>query len=257
MELFRIGLLPVTLNDVVDVVLLGVLLYAVLLWLYRLNLLGVALLLLSMAILLKLVSLIELMALAFFLRQVVGLLALILGIALAPELRRFLLSFRLLPGIALFRKTVLTHQQAETLAQELIEALQLLSKNGLGALIALEGNTDLTPFTQTGDPLQMPLEARMLLMIFEKKSPLHDGAVIVRGDKIIAARCSLPSSERLDLPQTYGHRHRAAIGLSEQTDALVLVVSEETGLISFARHGELKRLPLVELKKLLVQFYLD
>ncbi len=256
MELFRIGLLPVTWRDVADIALLGTVLYAVLRWLYRLNLLGVALLLLSMAIFLKLASLIELVALAFFLRQVVGLLAIVLGIALAPELRRFLLSFRLLPGIALFRKTVLSQQEAEKLAQELIEALQLLSKNGLGALIALEGNTDLTPFIQTGDPLQMPLEARMLLMIFEKKSPLHDGAVLVRGDKIVAARCTLPLSERLDLPQSYGQRHRAAIGLSEHTDALVLVVSEETGLISFARHGELKRLPLVELKKLLVQFYL-
>ncbi|GIV25080.1 MAG: hypothetical protein KatS3mg026_0772 [Bacteroidia bacterium] len=256
MELFRIGLLPVTWRDLVDLVLLGALLYAVLRWLYRLNLLGVALLLLSMTIFLKLASLVELVALAFFLRQVMALLAIFLGIALGPELRRFLLNFRLFPGVALFRKTVLSQQEAEKLAQELVEALQLLSKNGLGALIALEGNTDLTPFAQSGDALQMPLEARMLLMIFEKKSPLHDGAVIVRGDKIIAARCTLPLSERLDLPQSYGQRHRAAIGLSEHTDALVLVVSEETGLISFARHGEIKRLPLVELKKLLVQFYL-
>ncbi|MCX7606225.1 MAG: DNA integrity scanning protein DisA nucleotide-binding domain protein [Bacteroidia bacterium] len=256
METFRIGLIPLTWRDGLDVLFLTLLLYVVLRWFYRVNLLGVSLALLGLLVLLKGLSLMGLVAVSFLVRQLLIWIGVILAVALAPDLRRLLYGVRFFSGLRFLRRDVLTEQQAEHLAEEIIEALQLLSKNGLGALIVLEGTDDLSVFAQTGDSLQMPVAARMFMMLFEKKSPLHDGAVIVRGDKIIAARCTLPLSERLDLPQNYGQRHRAAMGITEQTDALTLIVSEETGIISIAQRGEIRRIPFVELKKLLIRFYL-
>lgn len=257
MELFRIGLIPITWQDIADVLLLAVGLYFVLRWFYRSNLLGVALLLIVLVVFLKAASLLGLVAVSFVLRNVLFWMGVFLAVILAPELRRWLYGLRTPGGLRLFRREVFTEEKAEKLAEEFIEALQLLSKNGLGALIVIEGQDDLSAFMQTGDALQMPVDARMFLTIFEKKSPLHDGAVIVRGDKIVAARCTLPLSDRMDLPQMYGQRHRAALGISEQSDALTIVVSEETGSIALAYRGELQRLPVVEIRRRIVQFYLS
>ncbi|MCS7188443.1 MAG: diadenylate cyclase [Bacteroidia bacterium] len=256
MEIFRIGLIPITWRDGIDILLLALLLYGALRWFYRTNLLGVALFLLILTIFLKITSLLGLLATSFLLKNLLTWIGLVLAVLMAPELRRLLYSVRLLPGLGFLRKGVITEEKAEKLAEELIESLQLLARNNLGALIVIEGNDDLNTFIQTGDAVQMPVEARMFLVIFEKRSPLHDGAAIVRGDKIVAVRCTLPLSERLDLPQTLGQRHRAAIGITEQADAMTLVVSEETGLISIAQRGELRRALPLEIKKQLISFYL-
>ncbi len=256
MELFRLGPIAITWRDGVDILFLSLLLYGLLRWFQRIRLLGIALLLFGFVTLLRGVSLLGLKTISFVLQQVITWLGVVLAVILAPELRRLLHGFRFLPGLSWLRQNPLTEEQAQKVVDELIEALQLLAKNNLGALIVLENNDDLSSFMQTGDSLQAPVEARMFLMIFEKKSPLHDGAVIVRGERIVAARCTLPLSDRLDLPQSFGQRHRAAIGITEQTDAITLVVSEETGIISLAQSGELKRMALVELKKLLLRFYL-
>lgn len=257
MELFRIGLIPITWQDIADLFLLSVGVYFFLWWFYRSNLLGVSVLLFGLIFLTKVTNLMGMVATAFVLRNATLWIGLVLAVVLAPELRRWFYSVRVLGSQWFLRKEVVSEAQAEKLANEITEALQLLAKNGLGALIVIEGNDDLSTFIQTGDALQMPVDTRMFLTIFEKKSPLHDGAVIVRGDKIVAARCTLPLSDRLDLPQTFGQRHRAALGISEQSDALVLVVSEETGIISMAYQGETQRLPVTSLKKRIVQFYLS
>lgn len=258
MELFRIGgLIPITWQDVVDVFLLAMGLYFVLRWFYRSNLLGIALLLIVLVVFMKAASLVGLVAVSFVMRNALFWIGVLMAVVLAPELRRWMYGLRPFGGWRLLRKEVFTEEKAEKIAEELTEALQLLAKNGLGALIVIEGQDDLSAFVQTGDALQMPVDARMFLTIFEKKSPLHDGAVIVRGDKIIAARCTLPLSDRMDLPQIYGQRHRAALGISEQSDALTLVVSEETGSLSIAYRGELNRLPVVEIRRRIVRFYLS
>ncbi|MCS7153340.1 MAG: diadenylate cyclase CdaA [Bacteroidia bacterium] len=257
MELFRIGLIPITWQDLIDISLLTITLFFILRWFYRSNLLSVALLMLFLILLQKVAGFIGLSATSFVLGNILFWLGIFLAVLLAPELRRWVYGLRPLGGLRLLRKDVFTEEKAENIAEEIVEALQLLSKNGLGALIVIEGQDDLSAFIQTGDSIQMPVEARMFLTIFEKKSPLHDGACIIRGDKIIAARCTLPLSDRLNLPQTYGQRHRAALGISEQSDALTLVVSEETGMLSIAYRGELKKAPIIEIRKRIVQFYLS
>lgn len=122
-------------------------------------------------------------------------------------------------------------------ADEIADAVERLSQRGTGALIAVERESGLGDYVESGTPMDATLSADLLMTIFTPYSPLHDGAVIVRGDKIIGAGCILPLSQRPLPDRSLGTRHRAALGLAEETDALVVVLSEETSTISVA-HGE-------------------
>lgn len=124
--------------------------------------------------------------------------------------------------------------------QPVLEAAKVLSKSHSGALIVFARSTELKFYAETGQPLDAVLSKSLLETIFGKTSPLHDGAVIISKGRIKAARCILPVSENQDLPPNFGLRHRSALGLSELTDAVVLVVSEETGQISIAHDGLLE-----------------
>lgn len=125
--------------------------------------------------------------------------------------------------------------------KEILKATERLSRRGLGALIVIERNINLGRWIKTGTPINAEISAEMLESIFTVPGPLHDGAVIISQDKIAAAGCILPNSEREEMGYVLGTRHRAAIGMSEASDALVIVVSEETRAISLAHGGEIKR----------------
>ena len=118
------------------------------------------------------------------------------------------------------------------LAEHLLSSVDFLSKRKIGALITIERNINLTPFINKALMINADVSKELLTSIFIPSTPLHDGAVIIRGNKILCAKTYYPSTERTDLPMTYGTRHRAAIGISEQSDALTIVVSEETGNVS-------------------------
>ena len=124
-----------------------------------------------------------------------------------------------------------------------------MSKTKTGALIVITRKSEMTGFAETGDILNAETSSRLIESVFNKNSPLHDGAMIIINDKILAARCILPVSENLNLPPTYGLRHRAALGMTENTDSLVIIVSEQTGNISLAENGKL--ITDVEPKKLM------
>ncbi|WP_019946900.1 diadenylate cyclase CdaA [Hymenobacter aerophilus] len=139
-----------------------------------------------------------------------------------------------------------------------IEAAKSMAGKETGALIAFSMASDLKFFADSGDSLDAAVSKRLLLSIFNKTSPLHDGAVIIANGRIKAARCILPVSENPDVPASMGLRHRAAIGLTEVTDAVVLVVSEETGQISVVRGGEVFRnLSGADLRARLNEFLFD
>lgn len=139
-----------------------------------------------------------------------------------------------------------------------IEAAKSMAGKETGALIAFSMASDLKFFADSGDLLDAAVSKRLLLSIFNKTSPLHDGAVIIANGRIKAARCILPVSENPDVPASMGLRHRAAIGLTEVTDAVVLVVSEETGQISVVRGGEVFRnLSGADLRARLNEFLFD
>lgn len=161
--------------------------------------------------------------------------SLTLIIVFQPELRRALVR---LGEARLFRQSGLRRAQV---IEELVAALAYLSKNKIGALIAIERRVGLRGIVELGTRLDAEVTKQLLDTIFWPGSALHDMGVVIRGDRIVAAGVQFPLADSDNVPQELGSRHRAAIGLSQEADALVLIVSEETGTISVAERGELKR----------------
>jgi diadenylate cyclase len=162
-----------------------------------------------------------------------------LPIVFQPELRR---ALEQLGRGNLFKKSVfLDEQEQESLLDELGKAVAVLAKNKIGALIVLERETGLSDYIETGIKVDGLVSNEFLINIFIPNTPMHDGAAILRGSRIMAAGCLLPLTEDRSLNKELGTRHRAAIGITEQSDAAVVVVSEETGIISLARGGRLVR----------------
>lgn len=174
----------------------------------------------------------------------VGVLALI--IVFQQEVRRFLLvvGSNSLTGKDSFTRKLLTWnwettKKASANLTPIVKACSTMSKTKTGAIIVIARKTDLKFFEGTGDIMDAEVSKRLLESIFFKNSPLHDGAVVIENNKIRAARCVLPVSENTDLPAHYGMRHRAALGITEQSDAISIIVSEETGNISMAIDGKI------------------
>ena len=153
-----------------------------------------------------------------------------------PEIRGML--ERLGKGNILSSITTLTGNEREQLVKELMKSTAELAKNKIGALISIEQSISLADYIKTGTPLYSEVSAELLTSIFATTTPLHDGAVIIKGDKIACASAYFPPTS-LELPSRYGARHRAAIGISQISDAITIIVSEETGTVSVARYGDL------------------
>ena len=164
----------------------------------------------------------------------------LLPIVFQPELRRTLEKIG--QGRFLFHeRTSLDEAEADKVVDELVKASKSLSATKTGALMVIERKMGLNDVSDTGIKLDAMITAELIGNIFFVNTPLHDGASIIRGKRIYAAGCLLPLTEKQGLSKELGTRHRAAIGISEQCDALVLVVSEETGIISIAENGKLTR----------------
>jgi len=166
----------------------------------------------------------------------VGIIA--IPIVFQPELRR---ALEHLGRGKLFQRSYWEPQDFQHFLNETTKAISVLVKKRIGALIVIERETGLNDLVETGIRMDAQVSAELMINIFFPRSPLHDGAVIMRGDQVIAAGCYLPLTENPNLSTELGTRHRAAIGVTEQTDALAVVVSEETGIISLAYEGRLIR----------------
>ena len=162
-----------------------------------------------------------------------------LPVVFQPELRRALEHIG--RGRIFVNSTRLNEEELARLLDELVKAAMILSRNRTGALIVLERETGLNDYTESGIPIDGLVSSSLLLNAFAPNTPLHDGAVIIRANRVLAAGCLLPLTESTDLATELGTRHRAAIGLTEQTDAAVIIVSEETGNVSLAISGLLER----------------
>ena len=163
-----------------------------------------------------------------------------------PEIRRFLLRISSSTTAAqqgVFKK-LFRQSRAGGMApgelEELTAACRKMSETKTGALIVLRHGSALGDILDTGDEIDARINRRLIENIFFKNSPLHDGAMVITANRILAARCTLPITQRQDIPAHYGMRHRAAIGMSEVSDASVIVVSEETGDISFVSDGQIQ-----------------
>jgi diadenylate cyclase len=135
----------------------------------------------------------------------------------------------------------LSHMQQRELVDEIVEAIERLSRSKIGAIIALERDVKLEEYAETGTRIQARVEANLLVTIFAPYGPLHDGAVLITGDTIVAAGVILPLTQFPVNDRSLGTRHRAALGLAEETDAVVIVVSEESSVVSVAQRGRIER----------------
>lgn len=188
----------------------------------------------------------------------VGVIALI--IIFQPEIRKFLISLgnrymnsakgREIVNRILGKRGV-SMADSETV-NDITEACRRMSEDKTGALIVLAHRTPLDDIIGTGDKIDAAVHRRLIMNLFFKNSPLHDGAMVISGNRIVAARCTLPITERTDIPANYGMRHKAAIGITEVSDADVIVVSEETGKISFIKGGEVTSIQNINELKLLL-----
>jgi diadenylate cyclase len=222
--------------DVVDVLLVAFLIYHVFLLVRGTRASQMFLGLAGILALTGLAELAHLSALSWILTSLRTVWLVAFLIIFQPELRRGLSQ---IGNSWLFRRLI--RLEATSHLSEIEDALTNLSRRGLGAILVLERNTGLRGVAETGTVLEATLSAELLETIFTPPSPLHDGAVIVRGNQIVAAGCILPLSQNPNWERSLGTRHRAAVGITEETDALALVVSEENHSISIAEKGNLIR----------------
>ena len=178
--------------------------------------------------------------------QVIGVGVIALIIVFQQEIRRFLIYIgsRYIDGNRISFEKLLNIRfdvKHQIKYKSVLKAVMQMAQDRTGALIVVRKKSNLDMYIETGDLLNAETSSRLILSIFQHKSPLHDGAVIIDGEKVKAARVILPVTEKLDLPPEYGLRHRAAIGISEVTDSFVIVVSEETGQISISENGILQK----------------
>jgi len=178
--------------------------------------------------------------------QVIGVGVLALIIVFQQEVRRFLLVLgnRYITGrrfsLSRFFSAVGNDTGSPKEAEEIVRACEKMASKNSGALIVIGRKSSLDLYSDGGEIIQSKIGAELLETIFFKNTPLHDGAVLIEGHKILAARCPLPTTERVDIDPRFGMRHRAAIGMSEHSDALIIVISEETGFISVVEEGEIR-----------------
>lgn len=234
--------LELTLLDVLDILLVAFLLYQ----LYRLIkdtvainvLIGVA----AIFVIWKLVQALQMELLSEILGKFIGVGVIALVIVFQQEIRKFLLvigSTNFTRRRKFFRQLKwLRDEDKEVEIDEIVSACEYMSRTKTGALMVIERESKLGFYRDTGTEINAKLSARLLESIFNKHSPLHDGAVIISGDQIVAAGCILPITDKTSIPSRFGLRHRAAIGITEKTNALALVVSEETGEVSLADDDE-------------------
>jgi uncharacterized protein (TIGR00159 family) len=256
MEIFKLSFIPFTIIDAIDITLMAFILYKIQKAISRsLALQGVAIVFL-VYLAWQLVDILELTVMKAVLEKVLQVAAFALVVVFAPEIKRMLLELGQNPIVQSIR-----HRLSENLTnrldiEEVIYAVEQLANTRTGALIVLVGENDLPQIYKTGDMLNAMVSSRLLVSIFSKRSPLHDGAVVIRENIIVAARCVLPVSDDPDLPPELGLRHRSALGVTEVTDSAAIIVSEETGKVSVALNGRIKRnLASEELRRFLQTFY--
>ena len=234
-------LLDLRWSDLVDILATAGLIYSLLLLIRGTRAVQILTGLLVLGVLLIVADLLNLLVVATLLRFILVGTAVTLPIVFQPELRRALES---LGRGGIFGRSGARQHDAEHSAQALAQSAFALSHIHAGGLIAIEVTSGLQDVADTGTRLDARLSSDLVTTLFIPKAPLHDGAVIVRGDRIVAAGCLLPLAEGATAQvqgRRLGTRHRAALGLSEQTDAVVIVISEETGNIVVARNGKLSR----------------
>jgi diadenylate cyclase len=258
LQLFTAPISYITFTNVLEILILAILVYNVLLWIKNTKawtlLKGIMVLVCCVSV----VYILRMDTLKYIVSQAIDIAIMAALVIFQPELRRALeqlgekkIFASLIPIIDTNREV--SERFSDKTVNEIVKAASEMSKVKTGALIVIEQDIRLDEYERTGIVLDSVLTSQLLINIFEHNTPLHDGAVIVRGNRITSATCYLPLSDNMMLSKDLGTRHRAGVGISEVTDSLTVIVSEETGNISIAYKGELRRnVPADVLKERLI-----
>ena len=255
-EFFWNAFSGIRITDIIDILIVAVVVYKLLglIKQTRAEQLFKGVLLLVVATFLS--DLFNLHTINWILKGTVALGAVAILVVFQPELRRGLEYL----GRSKFSNVLseVDKEEAKYMVGQLVEAIDDMSASKTGALIVIERETSLSDIVETGTVIDAAVSAQMIGNIFYEGAPLHDGALIIRGDRLYAAGCVLPLTQNKNLNKELGTRHRAGIGISENSDALVIIVSEETGIISIAQNGKLTRfLDVKKIEKTLYNIYLE
>ncbi len=249
-DLFRnasswLSLLPrITVRNLVEIVIISVLVYEILVWIKNTRawiLLKGLLVVLAFAVA---ASVLRLTTISWIIRNFATIAVTALLIVFQPELRKALEqlgSQNFLSNILFFDDGKEKQAFSDKTINELVRATFAMAKVKTGALMVIERDTSLKEIERTGIEINGLVTSQLLINIFEHNTPLHDGAVVIRGNRVAAATCYLPLSDNMTISKDLGTRHRAAVGVSESTDSLTIVVSEETGRVSVAEEGTLTK----------------
>lgn len=230
-----------SISGLVEILVFAIVIYYIIKWIKRTkagDLLKGALILAAVYVLAKLFKLDNI---AFLFEKMLGYLVMAVLVIFQPELRAALEKLgnrKYFSKLDLFRASGQDGLNSESV-DAIVRAISSLGMNHTGALIVIENTIDLSEYVNTGISLDAKISTALLEQIFEHNTPLHDGAVIIRGNRIVAATCYLPLSQNLEISKALGTRHRAGLGISEVSDCITLIASEETGAISVARGGNL------------------
>lgn len=257
MSWFTMPTVSITITDVLEIFILAFLVYSLLLWIKSTRAWTLLKGLMVLVVCVSLVYILHMDTLIFIVNRGIDIAITAAIVIFQPELRRALeqigekqIVSSLIP---IDTGRDVTERFSDKTVNEIAKAASEMDKAKTGALIVIEQNVRLDEYERTGITLDSVLTSQLLINIFEHNTPLHDGAVIVRGNRITSATCYLPLSDNMMLSKELGTRHRAGVGISEVTDSLTVIVSEETGGISVAYKGELKRnITVDELKEQLV-----
>ncbi|MBQ6845388.1 MAG: diadenylate cyclase CdaA [Agathobacter sp.] len=236
--------LTMTWVDVIEIAIISFLFYHILLWIKSTRAWNLFKGIMVILIFVLIAALFQMSTILWIAENTlsVGLLAIV--VIFQPELRKALENLgdkNILSGFLNISSKSETEKFSDHTIDELIKAVYAMGKVKTGALIVIEDEISLSEYERTGIDVDAIVSSQLLINIFEKNTPLHDGAIILRGDRVVSATCYLPLSDSLSLSKELGTRHRAAVGVSEASDSLTIIVSEETGSVSIALRGQIYR----------------
>ena len=243
--MFWINRPDVTVTDIVEILIIAFLLYHILVWFKTTRAWTLFKGILVILVFILLAAIFQMNTILWIADKTINVGIIAILVIFQPEMRKALEQLgrkRFISTLFSFdngKNTV--ERYSERTVNEMVKACYEMGKVKTGALIVIENDVQLGEYERTGIELDSILSSQLLINIFEHNTPLHDGAVIVRGDRIVSATCYLPLSDNMQISKELGTRHRAAVGISEVTDTMTLVVSEETGNVSIAIAGELIR----------------
>ena len=232
-------------TDIVEIIIISFLVYHLLKWIKTTRAWSLLRGIIIILVFVFIAALFDMTTILWIAKNVTGIAVTALVVVFQPELRKALEQLgksNVLSGILQFDPTrVASELFSDATIDELVRASYEMGKAKTGALIVIQNNDLLTEYELTGIMIDSLVSSQLLINIFEHNTPLHDGAVIIRGNRISAATCYLPLSDNMQLSKELGTRHRAGVGISEATDSLTIIVSAETGRVSVAQGGELSR----------------